>query len=342
VPSVAFSSTASDQYIAHHRSWHHFSRGQHFVEHLNCIFDTATPPVLAQGLDVACFGLAASLSCSHTRVRATWAYSCLGQATHTRTPITPPAPSARAPLNTCPHLPLPYAIACTLAPPARCRSRSCRSSTAREPLQRPLAYAPPLRAPALPAVPLTSLCHTRTPPACWARARLLLGHARSLRLHSCCSRQPPPLAPRSNAPQPRCRRQAKSEPVPIRPRAGHSRLLAAAAATHLHSVCASRSHSAAPGPRPNACITSYPRCVARHPLAPLHPRGVYPLLPCTCSGRLFLYSSALARAHSVPCRQFPWRPSALARPAAWSRSRHWLSRTPSIQRPAEPPFLPRY
>jgi hypothetical protein len=43
VPSVALSSTASDQYIAHHRSWHHFSRGQHFVEHLNCIFDTATP-----------------------------------------------------------------------------------------------------------------------------------------------------------------------------------------------------------------------------------------------------------------------------------------------------------
>jgi hypothetical protein len=58
VPSVALSSTASDQCIAHHRSWHHFSRGQHFVEHLNCIFDTATPPVLAQGLDVACFGLA--------------------------------------------------------------------------------------------------------------------------------------------------------------------------------------------------------------------------------------------------------------------------------------------
>jgi hypothetical protein len=43
VPSVALSSTASDQYVVHHCSWHHFSRGQHFVEHLNCIFDTTTP-----------------------------------------------------------------------------------------------------------------------------------------------------------------------------------------------------------------------------------------------------------------------------------------------------------
>jgi hypothetical protein len=74
-------------------------------------------------------GLAASLPCSHTRVRAPWAYSCLGQATRARAPIAPPAPSARAPLNTCPHHPLPYAIACTLAPPTRRRSRSCRSSS---------------------------------------------------------------------------------------------------------------------------------------------------------------------------------------------------------------------
>jgi hypothetical protein len=43
VPSVALSSTASDQCIVHHHSWHHFSRGQHFIEHFNCIFDTATP-----------------------------------------------------------------------------------------------------------------------------------------------------------------------------------------------------------------------------------------------------------------------------------------------------------
>jgi hypothetical protein len=43
VPSVALFLTASDHCIAHHLSWHHFSRGQHFVEHLNCIFDTATP-----------------------------------------------------------------------------------------------------------------------------------------------------------------------------------------------------------------------------------------------------------------------------------------------------------
>jgi hypothetical protein len=43
VPSVALSLTAADQCVVHHCSWHHFSRDQHFVEHLNCIFDTATP-----------------------------------------------------------------------------------------------------------------------------------------------------------------------------------------------------------------------------------------------------------------------------------------------------------
>jgi hypothetical protein len=35
---------------------------------------------------------------------------------------SPPAPSARVPLNTCPHRQLPYPIVCTLAPPARRRA----------------------------------------------------------------------------------------------------------------------------------------------------------------------------------------------------------------------------
>jgi hypothetical protein len=92
-------------------------------------------------------GLAASLPRSHTRVRATWAYPCLGRATRARAPTAPPAPSARVPLNTCPHRQLPYAIACTLAPPARRHSRSCRSSTctdssARELLRRRNHAAP--------------------------------------------------------------------------------------------------------------------------------------------------------------------------------------------------------
>jgi hypothetical protein len=39
-----------------------------------------------------------------------------------RAPTAPPAPSTRAPLNTCPYRQLPYAIACTLAPPARRRA----------------------------------------------------------------------------------------------------------------------------------------------------------------------------------------------------------------------------
>jgi hypothetical protein len=45
--------------------------------------------------------------------------------------------------------------------------------------------------------------------------------------------------------------------------------------------CTSATPLCRPGPRPNACTTSHPRCVARHPLAPLHPRGVHPLLPRT-------------------------------------------------------------
>jgi hypothetical protein len=47
--------------------------------------------------------------------------------------------------------------------------------------------------------------------------------------------------------------------------------------------CTSAAPLCRPGPRPNACTTSHPRCVARHPLAPLHPRGVHPLLPRTCA-----------------------------------------------------------
>jgi hypothetical protein len=63
------------------------------------------------------------------------------------------------------------------------------SCIAHEPLQHPLACAPPLRAPALPTVPPTSLRHTRTSPACWARVRLFRCRAVStscapVRLHS--------------------------------------------------------------------------------------------------------------------------------------------------------------
>jgi hypothetical protein len=53
-PSVALSSMASDQCIVHHRSWLHFSCGQHFVEHLSCILDTANlaPPRHHRGVGV--------------------------------------------------------------------------------------------------------------------------------------------------------------------------------------------------------------------------------------------------------------------------------------------------
>jgi hypothetical protein len=69
VPSVALSSTASDQCVVHHCSWHHFSRGQHFVEHLNCIFDTATPAPIK--ITVAYSGSTPPCSCISRRSPAT-------------------------------------------------------------------------------------------------------------------------------------------------------------------------------------------------------------------------------------------------------------------------------
>jgi hypothetical protein len=114
-------------------------------------------------------GLAASLPRSHTRVRATWADSCPSRATRACAPTVPPAPSARAPLNTCTRhrLPLRY----------RAHVRASRPAL--------LTFAP-----ALPAVSLMSLRHTRTLPACWARARLLLSRAASTSCATCAFTRP--------------------------------------------------------------------------------------------------------------------------------------------------------
>jgi hypothetical protein len=150
-------------------------------------------------------GLAASLPRSHTRVRATWAYSCPSQATRARAPTAPPAPSAHAPLNTCTRYRLPLRY--------RAYARATRSA--------PLAFAP-----ALPAVPLTS---SRPLPARHAPS---LTHAHALapvHLHASrarsallllCTPEPHhllPLAPRllpSRAPTSACRHPAHARLVP--------------------------------------------------------------------------------------------------------------------------------
>jgi hypothetical protein len=125
MPFVVLSSTASDRYVVHLRSWHHFSRGQHFVEHLNCIFDTATSPVLAQGLGVACFGLAALLSRTleprASLARMALPLTCLN-------PLCAPlfAPGRSPPLGSCScaHTPTPLAsVPCLLRPPNTCIHR---------------------------------------------------------------------------------------------------------------------------------------------------------------------------------------------------------------------------
>jgi hypothetical protein len=66
VPSIVLSSTASDQCVVHHCSWHHFSCDQHSIvfPHL-AQKPRYAPPVLAQELGVACFGLAVSFPRIH-------------------------------------------------------------------------------------------------------------------------------------------------------------------------------------------------------------------------------------------------------------------------------------
>jgi hypothetical protein len=89
-------------------------------------------------------------------------------------------------------------------------------------------------APALPAVPLTRLCHTRTLPACWARARLLLGRAASTSCTTCAFT--------------RLRARARSRAPPRLPRT-----LRAPAVMHARAASPAPARaSSAPEPRANA------------------------------------------------------------------------------------------
>jgi hypothetical protein len=211
-------------------------------------------------------GLATSLPRSHTRVRAIWAYSCPGRATRARAPTAPPAPSARAPLNTCTRhrLPLRY----------RAHVRATRSAL--------LTFAP-----ALPVVPLTSLRHTRTSPACWARARLLLGRAASTSCTTCAFTRPRALA-RSRAP-PRLPRTLRA------PAVVHARATSPAPARA----------SSAPEPRTNAGLP--PSCARSR--SPSSCRGRFLCLrrpsPAPVPGRLLPLRLRLGRASTPTWRRVP-------------------------------------
>jgi hypothetical protein len=175
-----------------------------------------------------------------------------------------------------------------------------RSCTVREPLQRLLACAPPLRASALPAVPLTSLHHTRTPLACWARARLLLGRAASTSCATCAFTRPcararfraPPRLPRTLR-APAVVHTRATSPAPARHQPARARrsgpLRALAWATTSPRVPArTRTAAALQLPRdPHACS----RCC---PLAPT---------PAACSARL------RAGCRSPPATPAPARPA---------------------------------
>jgi hypothetical protein len=120
VPSVAFSSTASNVHHARPSFIPTRLRPELAQREHRHMLHAATLHVVALLVNAlhssSCcrartrLGLAASLPRSHTRVRVTWAYSCLGRATRARASTAPPASSARAPLHTCTRhrLPLRY------------------------------------------------------------------------------------------------------------------------------------------------------------------------------------------------------------------------------------------
>jgi hypothetical protein len=122
--------------------------------------------------------------------------------------LMPPAsvPRLLRPPNTCTHCQLLRDTARTLARPARRRLR--------------LLLHCPRTAPAP-----TSLHHTRTPPACWARVRLLLGRAPSpscapVRLHSPARTRSLPCAePRAAATRFCALRACSHAPAPASTRA---------------------------------------------------------------------------------------------------------------------------
>jgi hypothetical protein len=148
-PSAAISSTASDQCVVHHYSWLHFSCGQHFVEHLNCVLDTATVfPHLAQKLSTTTpparawspatawspsrtASLPALLAPAHAVVRCSC--SCVA-----RVPLTRLLHASRTPVQ-CPRQPLrapapPVPAARAAAAPARACACACSSARARSAL----------------------------------------------------------------------------------------------------------------------------------------------------------------------------------------------------------------
>jgi hypothetical protein len=276
-------------------------------------------------------GLAASLPCSHTRVRATWAYSYLGQATRARAPIAPPAPSVRAPLNTCPHHPLPYAIACTLAPPAQRRSRSCRSSsrTCSTPVRlhrTASAHAGAVRA----------NC-SRTHSFCAAQLLLSLSLAVTVAL----TRRPCSCTCKSRAPE-LSRRQRSLTPMPV---PCHARSYASSPGHQPPAAaCSRRLHLTEPhAPEPlSACAPLWLCARLRLPAQRSHthaPAPRQPHAPAHCRGP--------PPASAEPCAVRPPRTAARAAAARSGRSapepRHLAqpSRTPALGpapalEPAEP------
>jgi hypothetical protein len=285
-------------------------------------------------------GLAASLPCSHTRVRATWAYSCLGQATRARANRASSALRARSaqhlstPLTSVRHrlharatrsasltflpLQLPYLFnASSLASHriSSCRSRSRQLNCGR----RSCALLP------------------RTHSSCAAQLLLSLSLAATVAL----ARRPCSCTCQSRAPEPSCRqRSLASAPVPCRARScasspGHQPPAAACSRrrhlTEPHApeplfacaplwLCArrrlpaQRSHARAPAPR--------------QPHAPAHCRGppLAPAEPCAARPPRTAARAAAARSgRSAP------EPRQLARPSRTPA----LGPAPALE-PAEP------
>jgi hypothetical protein len=153
---------ASDQCVVHHRTWLHFSRGQHFVEHLSCVLDTATlaPPRDHRGIvrvDATAFPHLA-----HDLKSRLDAAAPAAPALRLRRVPAPPEPSRRHA-----HVPPPAAPARDAAPTLR-----PRAPRQRPPPARAAAPAPPEPQPApAPALLRRTRCSLAPqPPAAWSRA----------------------------------------------------------------------------------------------------------------------------------------------------------------------------
>ncbi|PVH38733.1 hypothetical protein PAHAL_5G336600 [Panicum hallii] len=255
------------------------------------------------------------------RVHATWAYSCPGRATRARAPTAPPAPSARAPLNTCLYRQLPYTIACTLARAVAAPPAELRSCFGRAAPHSPSALAPRRFA-------ARDLARMLAP-----RATLAASHdTRSLRsiraaFTPCC--RAPALRTRASA-------SARRWPAPsaaLRLCSPRVRLPARSPGPHLQPLGLAP-YAAPPAARASAPATACPPgstcsrgCLRATPMRAAQSCCIPPAAACSSAAASRPTEPCLLRSARSACLRTPTRPP-LQPPLAPPQRRAARSRTP--------------